>query len=91
MQSFRIQGPSGTVTPIQARRSPAMRGGVEIQVMHILVPPEIFAPQEDGSIVPIILEIQDVRGGLRLWSFPERTMRQVYEDFRPYLDARVSR
>lgn len=80
-----VQDATGLVRPIQVRRARAVLDGQLIEVAHVILPAQMFAPDEEGHWTSSILNITDAKRGLTPWIFPEKTMRQVYEDFREYL------
>lgn len=80
----RVQGPTGEVVPLQRRWSRVLREGVPVTVLHIVLSPEAFRPNEDGGLGSFTLSVEDANGGTRYWLLPEETVQQVAQDFLEY-------
>jgi hypothetical protein len=85
MDRLTVQRGPELITPIQVKRARTAVQGEPIEVVHIVLSADLFRPEPDGSWEPVIINVNDPELGPVPWVVPERTMRQVYQDFETYL------
>ena len=79
---------SAFVTPIHRRRRVTTSSGVSVRVLHLIYPPDIFRPLDDGSFRAMVFNILNEDGANMPTVVPAETVEQIYNDFRLYLARR---
>jgi hypothetical protein len=88
MSRVTVQKGAELITPIQIKRARTAVQSEPIEVVHVVLPADLFRPEADGSWESVIINVNDPELGPLPWVVQERTMRQVYQDFETYLLGR---